>query len=86
MQDFDSIRDACLRDGRLFEDPDFPAEDSSIFFSKRPPKPFEWKRPHVSHPLKVFVYVLITVNILFYESILQFFLTVDLIALIFDVI
>lgn len=46
VQDFESLRDACLEEGRLFEDPDFPAIDQSIFFSKRPPKPFEWKRPH----------------------------------------
>ncbi|KAB7507392.1 Calpain-A [Armadillidium nasatum] len=46
VQDFYSIRDECLESGSLFEDPEFLAEDSSIFFSKSPPKPFEWKRPH----------------------------------------
>jgi calpain len=29
----------------LFEDPEFPAADSSLFFSKRPPKRVEWLRP-----------------------------------------
>ncbi|KAA0192708.1 hypothetical protein HAZT_HAZT000400 [Hyalella azteca] len=48
VQDFERIRDYCLENGVLFEDPAFPAQDSSIFFSKSPPKPFEWKRPHVS--------------------------------------
>ncbi|XP_076044094.1 calpain-B-like isoform X6 [Oratosquilla oratoria] len=46
VQDFYSLRDQCLESGNLFEDPDFAAEDSSIFFSRAPPKPFEWKRPH----------------------------------------
>lgn len=45
---FEAIRDQCLREGRLFEDPDFPAIDTSIFYSKAPPRPFVWKRPPVS--------------------------------------
>ncbi|XP_069668676.1 calpain-A isoform X7 [Periplaneta americana] len=45
VQDFVKIRDQCLEESTLFEDPEFPAEDSSIFFSKTPPRPFEWKRP-----------------------------------------
>ena len=35
--------------GSLFEDADFPAVDKSIFFSRSLPKPFVWKRPHVSY-------------------------------------
>lgn len=46
VQDFYSLRQQCMDSGTLFEDHDFPAEDSSIFFSRAPPKPFEWKRPH----------------------------------------
>jgi len=42
---FEEIRDACLAENRLFEDPDFQAHDSNVFYSKRPPQPFEWKRP-----------------------------------------
>ncbi|XP_071523095.1 calpain-A-like isoform X23 [Panulirus ornatus] len=45
VQDFYSLRQQCMDEGTLFEDPEFPAEDSSIFFSRSPPKPFEWKRP-----------------------------------------
>ncbi|KAJ9595245.1 hypothetical protein L9F63_013455 [Diploptera punctata] len=45
VQDFFKLREQCLEEGTLFEDPEFPAEDSSIFFSKSPPKPFEWRRP-----------------------------------------
>ncbi len=44
------IKAQCLREGRLFEDPDFPAVDSSIFYSRSPPRPFVWKRPGVSQP------------------------------------
>lgn len=47
-QSYDQLKEKCLSEGILFEDPEFEAEDSTIFFSKRPPRPFEWKRPHVS--------------------------------------
>jgi len=50
---FAEIKKECLARGVLFEDPDFPAVDSSIFYSQRPPRPFAWKRPPVtsrSHP------------------------------------
>lgn len=46
QQKYDDIKSKCLQDGMLFEDPEFPAEDNSIFFSRRPPRPFVWKRPH----------------------------------------
>ena len=45
---YQEIRDECLANGTLFEDPDFPAEDLSIFYSRAPPRPFTWKRPSVS--------------------------------------
>jgi len=45
---FKEIKQECLRERRLFEDADFPATNKSVFPSKRPPKPFEWKRPGVS--------------------------------------
>ncbi|KAI6175840.1 Calpain clp-1 [Aphelenchoides bicaudatus] len=38
-------RDKCLRSRTLFEDPEFPAQDSSLYFSKRPKYNIEWKRP-----------------------------------------
>lgn len=46
---FDEIKAQCLREKKLFEDPDFPAVDSSIFYSRSPPRPFVWKRPTVSY-------------------------------------
>ncbi|KAL6728148.1 hypothetical protein Aduo_009950 [Ancylostoma duodenale] len=43
--DFYAERDKCLAEKRLFEDPHFPAQDSSLFFSRRPPKRIDWLRP-----------------------------------------
>ncbi|KAK9540819.1 hypothetical protein VZT92_003245 [Zoarces viviparus] len=42
---FDDLRHECLKEGVLFEDPDFPAEDSSLYFSQAVPVNIEWKRP-----------------------------------------
>jgi hypothetical protein len=47
-KDFKGIKAECLAKGMLFEDPDFEAVDKSIFYSRTPPRPFEWKRPPVS--------------------------------------
>lgn len=47
-QSYEAIVKKCKEEGCLFEDPEFPAEDGSIFFSRQPPRPFEWKRPTVS--------------------------------------
>ncbi|GFR57902.1 calpain-A-like, partial [Elysia marginata] len=45
MPSYEDIKRQCLRSGDLYEDPEFPAEDESCFFSKKPPRPFVWKRP-----------------------------------------
>lgn len=45
-QDFYQLRDQYLQDGVLFEDPEFEATDSSLFFSQRPPRCFQWMRPN----------------------------------------
>uniref|UniRef100_A0A673GFL3 Calpain-9-like n=1 Tax=Sinocyclocheilus rhinocerous TaxID=307959 RepID=A0A673GFL3_9TELE len=45
---FEQLRLECLQKGKLFEDPDFPAVDDSLFFSQRVPVNFEWKRPGVN--------------------------------------
>uniref|UniRef100_A0A671TMZ0 Calpain 9 n=1 Tax=Sparus aurata TaxID=8175 RepID=A0A671TMZ0_SPAAU len=42
---FEQLRSECLQSGVLFEDPDFPATDSSLFFSQSVPVNIEWKRP-----------------------------------------
>ncbi|XP_015833872.1 calpain-A isoform X3 [Tribolium castaneum] len=44
-QDFYELRDQCLQRGELFEDPEFPPTDSSLFYSHRPDRRFEWRRP-----------------------------------------
>nr|CAD7453235.1 unnamed protein product [Timema tahoe] len=45
VQDFYQLRDQSYNSGRLFEDPEFPATDESIYFSKKPNFKCEWKRP-----------------------------------------
>lgn len=48
---FEQLRSECLQEGVLFEDPDFPAVDSSLYYSQSVPVQIEWKRPTVSiHP------------------------------------
>lgn len=47
-QSFEQLRQECVQKGILFEDPDFPANSSSLFYSERPQIPFVWKRPGVS--------------------------------------
>uniref|UniRef100_A0A3B4AGU1 Calpain catalytic domain-containing protein n=1 Tax=Periophthalmus magnuspinnatus TaxID=409849 RepID=A0A3B4AGU1_9GOBI len=44
-----TLRDKYVKKNVLFEDPLFPASDSSLFYSEKPPMKFEWKRPSVSH-------------------------------------
>uniref|UniRef100_A0A452TF55 Calpain 9 n=1 Tax=Ursus maritimus TaxID=29073 RepID=A0A452TF55_URSMA len=44
-QSFEQLRQECAQKGVLFEDPDFPANNSSLFYSERPQIPFVWKRP-----------------------------------------
>lgn len=44
---FEQLRQECLQKRVLFEDPDFPATDSSLFFSQSVPVAIEWKRPTV---------------------------------------
>jgi len=45
QQKYDDIKAECLSSGSLWEDPEFPAIDSSLFYSQRPPRAIEWKRP-----------------------------------------
>ena len=45
--DYETASSSARRSGNLYEDPEFPAVDGSLFFSKRPPRPFVWKRPPV---------------------------------------
>lgn len=45
--DFDTRRSECLRRGVLYEDPDFLAQDTSIYYSRNVPFAMEWRRPKV---------------------------------------
>ncbi|XP_034171889.2 calpain A isoform X5 [Osmia lignaria lignaria] len=45
VQDFNTLRRECLASGTLFDDPEFPADDTSLYFSRRPDRYIEWKRP-----------------------------------------
>lgn len=44
-QDFKEIRSRCLSEGRLFEDPEFPATDRSLYYKERLDRPITWLRP-----------------------------------------
>ena len=35
----------------LFEDPHFPANDSSMYYSRKPPNGICWRRPNVKNNL-----------------------------------
>lgn len=52
-QDFNSLRDQCLRKHQLFKDDTFPATASSIgqkLLQEKNLYRLEWKRPQVSEP------------------------------------
>ncbi|GBP25684.1 Calpain-A [Eumeta japonica] len=44
-QDFKEIRSRCLAEGRLFEDPEFPPIDRSLYYKERLDRPITWLRP-----------------------------------------
>ena len=51
VQEFEALRDHCIEEGILFEDPTFPADDSSLYYSRRAGRQFRWLRPQVSNLL-----------------------------------
>ncbi|XP_049885264.1 calpain-C isoform X1 [Pectinophora gossypiella] len=44
MTDYERIKATCLQRGELWEDPDFPATQTSVFYHQTPPFHFIWKR------------------------------------------
>ena len=45
VQCYETIRAQCLESGQLFEDPEFPAADSSLMYIMHPDRKYEWLRP-----------------------------------------
>nr|XP_009501780.1 PREDICTED: calpain-3 isoform X4 [Phalacrocorax carbo] len=43
---YEDLHKKCLEKNILYEDPDFPPNESSLFYSQKIPIKFEWKRPH----------------------------------------
>lgn len=50
LKTFLELRDKYVKKKVIFEDPLFLANDSSLFYSHKPPMKIEWKRPSVSVP------------------------------------
>lgn len=50
-QDFNSLKSQSVSNNQLFEDPEFPAGDRALYFSKQPSFKAEWKRPKVCNTL-----------------------------------
>ncbi|XP_060105774.1 calpain-6 [Heteronotia binoei] len=44
-QKYRELKLQCIEQKKLFEDPEFPASDASLFYSGPPPRKVEWKRP-----------------------------------------
>ncbi|PRD28236.1 UNVERIFIED_CONTAM: CalpC [Trichonephila clavipes] len=55
MSEFEKIKRSHIKKGELFEDPDFPATQASVFYHQKPPFQFAWKRPKELCPNPVFV-------------------------------
>lgn len=53
--DYEDVVSYLLKNGDLWEDPDFQAVQGSLFYHQPPPHTFQWKRPHeiTSNPLFV---------------------------------
>ncbi|RWS21688.1 hypothetical protein B4U80_14114 [Leptotrombidium deliense] len=45
VQDYEEIKQKCLKSGQLFEDPVFQAIPSNIFYSTKRGAEFKWLRP-----------------------------------------
>lgn len=52
---YERIKNECKRKGQLWEDPDFPAIQTSVFYHQTPPFTFQWKRPHELNQQPIFV-------------------------------
>ena len=46
--DMEALRRDCNQRRQLYEDSDFPAADTALYYSRQPPYKFVWRRPPVS--------------------------------------
>lgn len=46
-QKYEELKKQHQESETLFEDPEFPATDASLFYSRQPPGQVTWKRPGV---------------------------------------
>ena len=55
-QEYEALKSAAVESGQLFEDPKFPAEESSLFYTAGKGAAIEWKRPkEICEDPKLFV-------------------------------
>lgn len=54
-QNFELLKRDCLRNGKLFEDSEFPTEDRSMFYTQPVPYGTKWKRPSEISSKPVFI-------------------------------
>ena len=45
-QNYEKIKQECIKSRRLFEDVLFPANEKSLYYFKQPEREIVWKRPH----------------------------------------
>ncbi len=54
-QNYDDLKSECLKNGKLFEDPYFPAVDRSIFYNQPIPNGTKWARPNEISKKPIFI-------------------------------
>lgn len=52
---YERIKSECKKKNQLWEDPDFPAVQTSVFYHQTPPFTFQWKRPQEILAQPVFI-------------------------------
>lgn len=55
-QNYQLLKQECLKNGRVFEDPEFPTLDRSMFYTQSVPRGTKWKRPAEICTNPVFIY------------------------------
>ncbi|XP_066982446.1 calpain-C [Macrobrachium rosenbergii] len=55
MDEYGRVVKGCSERGELWEDPDFPASQTSVFYHQTPPFTFQWRRPKELSSNPVFI-------------------------------